>query len=143
VVEIGIDMERFATAEHLASWAGMGPGNYESAGKQRSAATRKGNQTLRTMLVQVAHAAGRTKTYLGAQYRRLAAKRGRKRAAVAVGHSILVIAYHLIQRQEVYQDLGANYFDTQQPEKTKRHLVKRLQNLGYAVSLQPQSPAVA
>jgi len=142
VAEIGIDMERFATAEHLASWAGMVPGNDESAGKQRSGATRKGNQTLRTILVQVAHAAGRTQTYLGAQYRRLAAKRGRKRAAVTVGYSILVIAYHLIQRQDVYKDLGANDFDTQQPEKTKRHLVKRLQTLGYSVSLQPQSPAV-
>jgi transposase len=143
VAEIGIDMERFATAEHLASWAGMVPGNYESAGKQLSGRTRKGNQILRNILVQVAYAAGRTHTYLGAQYRRLAARRGSKRAAVAVGHTILVIAYHLIQRQEVYKDLGANYFDTQQTDKTKQHLVKRLQNLGYQVTLQAQSTAVA
>lgn len=143
VAEIGSDMSRFATADHLASWAGMVPGQHESAGKQRSGRTRAGNQTLRGILIQVAQAAGRTQTYLGAQFRRLAARRGRKRAAVAVAHSILVIAYHLIQRGEVYQDLGVNYFDTQRPEVTKRRLVKRLETLGYQVTLLPQSPAVA
>ncbi len=143
IAEIGIDMERFASAEHLSSWAGMAPGNHESAGKQSSGRTRKGNQTLRGILIQVAHAAGRTQTYLGAQYRRLATRRGKKRAAVAVAHSILVIVYHLIKRGEVYQDLGVNYFDTQRPEATKQRLVKRLEKLGYQVTLLPQSPAAA
>ena len=99
VSEIGTDMSRFPSAEHLAAWAGLAPGNYESGGKTLSASTRKGNRVLRTILVQSAHALARTKTYLAAQYRRLSARRGKKRAAVAVANSILVIAYHLISRQ--------------------------------------------
>lgn len=143
IAEIGIDMTRFASADHLAAWAGMAPGNHQSAGKRLSGRTRKGNQTLRGILIQAAYAASRTRTYLGAQYRRLAARRGRKRAAVAVAHSILRIAFHLISRGQAYQDLGANYFDTQRPEVTQRRLVKRLESLGYQVTLQPHTATVA
>lgn len=142
VSEIGTDMSRFPSAEHLAAWAGLAPGNYESGGKTLSASTRKGNRVLRTILVQSAHALARTKTYLAAQYRRLSARRGKKRAAVAVAHSILVIAYHLISRQEPYRDLGADYFDQQRPESVKKRLVKRLEKLGYQVTLEPV-PVVA
>jgi transposase len=137
VSEIGTDMSRFPSAEHLAAWAGLAPGNYESGGKTLSTSTRKGNRVLRTILVQSAHALARTNTYLAAQYRRLSFRRGKKRAAVAVAHSILVIAYHLISRQESYQDLGADYFDQQKPESVKKRLVKRLEKLGYQVTLEP------
>lgn len=139
VSEIGVDMSRFPSATHLAAWAGLAPGNYESTGKRLSGKTRKGNQTLRSGLMQSAHVASRSRTYLAAQYRRLAARRGKKRATMAVAHSILVIAYHMIQRQEPYRELGANYFDQQRPEATTKRLVKRLENLGYQVALQPQS----
>jgi transposase len=99
VAEIGVDMSRFPTAGHLAAWAGVAPGNHESAGKRLSGKARKGNRALRAALSQAAHAAARTKnTYLSAQYHRLAARRGKKRAILAVAHSILVIAYHLIER---------------------------------------------
>jgi transposase len=101
VAEIGTDMSRFPRADHLASWAGVAPGNYESAGKRASGKTRKGNRFLRTTLVQAAHAAARTKgTDLSAQYRRLAARRGKKRAMLALAHSMLLMAYYMIQRQE-------------------------------------------
>ena len=143
VSEIGIDMNRFPTANHLAAWAGLAPGNYESAGKRLSSKTRRGNRVLRAALVQAAHALTQTKTYLAAQFRRLTPRRGRKRAAVAVAHSILVIAYHLIKRNEPYRDLGANYFDQQRPEAATKSLVKRLERLGYQVSLQPQATAIA
>jgi transposase len=138
LAEIGTDLRRFPSADHLASWAGMVPGNHESAGKRRSGAARKGDPWLRVALVQAAHAAGRTKsTYLGAQYRRLAARRGKKKAAVAVGHSILVIVYHLLTRQIDYQDLGPHYFDERDREGVKRRLVRRLEDLGYAVTVTP------
>lgn len=137
VSEIGVDMDRFPTADHLAAWAGVAPGNNESAGKRRSGRTRKGNKALGAALNQAAHAAARTKnTYLAAQYGRLAARRGKKKAVVAVSHSILVIAYHLIKRHEVYRDLGANYFDQRRPEATAKRLLKRLEQLGYEVAVQ-------
>ena len=123
-------MSRFPSTAHLAAWAGLAPGNHESAGKRLSGKTRKGNQTPRSGLMQSAHVASRSRTYLAAQYRRLA-RRGKKRATMAVAHSILIIAYHIIQRQEPYRELGANYFDSSRPETTTKRLVKRLENLGY------------
>lgn len=144
VSEIGTDMSRFPTADHLAAWAGVSPGNNESAGKRRSGRTRPGNKALRAALNQAAHAVAHTKnTYLAAQYHRLAARRGKKKAVVAVMHSILVIAYHLIQRHEPYQELGGDYFDKQKPEATAKRLVKHLERLGYQVSLQSTSLPVA
>jgi transposase len=145
VAEMGADMSRFPTARHLAAWAGLAPGNYESAGKRRTGRTRKGNQALRQGLIQAAHAAAHTKdTYLAAQYHRLAARRGRKRAIVAVAHSILVIAYCLLSRHEPYRELGGDYFDRLRPEATAKRLVRRLENLGYQITLQaPPQEALA
>ena len=144
VSEIGTDMSRFPSANHLAAWAGVAPGNNESAGKRRSGKTRNGNKPLGVALNQAAHAAAQTKnTYLSAQYHRLAGRRGKKKAIVAVAHSILVIAYHLIQRQEPYRELGGDYFDKRRPEATANRLVKRLEKLGYQVVIQSQPANVA
>jgi transposase len=138
VAEIGVDLTRFPSAKHLAAWAGLCPGNDESAGKRRGGTTRKGSPWLRACLVQAAHAAARTKgTYLAAQYRRLATRRGRARAAVAVAHSILTIVYHLLTEGTVYHDLGGNYFDERDRQAVERRLVHRLEGLGYKVSLDP------
>ena len=135
VSEIGSDMSRFPTADHLAAWAGVAPGNNESAGKRYSGTTRHGDRALTVALVQAAHAAARTRnTYLSAQYHRLAGRRGKKRAIVAVAHSILVISYHIIQRKEPYRDLGGDYFDQRRPEATAKRLLIRLQHLGYDIS---------
>jgi transposase len=135
VAEIGTDMSRFPTFRHLAKWAGLCPGNHESAGKQRTGRTSPGNPWLRAALVQAAQAAGRSLSYLAAQFHRLAARRGKKRAAVAVAHSQLVIAYHLIKESTDYIDLGRNYFDERNREGIKNMLVRRLQNLGYEVDV--------
>jgi transposase len=138
VTEVGVDLSRFPSAGHLASWAGLCPGHHESAGKRHSGRTRHGNPSLRTALVEAAQAAGHTKaTYLSAQFHRLAARRGRKRAAVAVAHSILVIAYHLLSRGTTYQDLGATYFDQRDRWAVERRAVRRLEALGYKVTLDP------
>lgn len=144
VSEIGTDMTRFPTADHLAAWAGVAPGNNQSGGRRRSGRTRQGNKPLGAALNQAAHAAARTKdTYLSAQYHRLARRIGRNKAIMAVAHSILVIAYHLIDRQEPYRELGADYFDKRRPEATAKYLVKRLEKLGYQVSLQSQPLSLA
>jgi transposase len=136
VAEIGTDLGRFPTSGHLASWAGMCPGNDESAGKRRTGTTRKGDQWLRAALIEAAQAAGRSRgTYLGAQYHRLAARRGKKKALVAVGHTILVIAYHLLTEQTEYRDLGPLHFDQRDEPRVTRRLVNRLQALGYTVTL--------
>ncbi len=142
VAEIGTDMGSFPTADHLASWAGMSPGNNESAGKRRSGKTTRGNRWLRTTLVQCAWAASHTKgTYLAAQYRRLAARRGKKRALVAVGHTILVVAYHMQKNKTTYLEPGGDFFERLDPERLTRTLVRRLEKLGHEVTLQPKEDA--
>jgi transposase len=145
IAEIGTDMSRFPDAEHLASWAGMCPGNNESAGKRRSGRTRKGSKWLCKGLVEAAHAAGRSKdTYLSAQFARLRGRRGPKKAAVAVGHSILVIGYHLLTRDEVYADLGGDFYvqlHARHKQAYTNRLIRQLERLGYTVSLQPADAA--
>ncbi len=137
IAELGVDMTRFASAGHAASWAGLTPGKNESAGRNVSSKTSKGNQYLKAILVQAAHTQRRANNYLGAQYRRLARRRGSKRAAVAVAHSILVIAYHLLRNGTRYQERGVDYFDKYDRTRLERTLVKRLEQLGNKVNLQP------
>jgi transposase len=142
VAEIGVDMSVYPDEDHLSSWAGICPGNEESAGKRLRNRTTRKNRWLRRALIEAAWAASRTKqSYLGAQYRRLAARRGKKRALLAVGHTLLVIFYHMLKSDVEYQDLGVEYFDRLEPERLRRYLVKRLEKLGYQVTLKTQDEA--
>src|SRR5215470_3335562 len=144
VTEIGIDMARFETAPRLAAWAGVAPGNDESAGKQRSGKTRKGNRPLRAILTQLAHAAVWTKgTYLSALYQRLAARRGKQRAIIAVAHSIMKSIFYMLSRNVPYHELGANYFDARRRHYTVDRLARRIEHLGYRVHLEPVTAPAA
>jgi len=137
IAETGGDMSKFATAGHLASWAGVCPGNDESAGKRRSGRTTKGSKWLRQTLTESAKAAARTKdTYLAAQYARIRARRGANRATTAVAHSMLIAAWHMLQTGEVYTDPGGDYFQRRDPERATKRLVAQLERLGHTVTLQ-------
>lgn len=142
LAEVGANMQPFATHRHLASWAGMCPGNEQSAGKRRRRRITPGNGWLKRTLTQAAWAASHTKnSYLASQYRRLAGRRGKKRALIAVGHSILVIFYHLMKSQTPYTDLGVDFFDRLEPKRLIRYYVRRLESLGHKVTLETRTAA--
>jgi transposase len=138
IAEIGIDMSRFATPAHLLSWACMCPRNDESAGKRRSTRLRRGGKWLKTTMVQAAWAAVKVKgSYLQAQFHRLRARRGAKKAIIAVAASMLTAAWHMLRNGTEWHDLGAAHFDRADAHKTALRLVRRLQHIGYAVQLTP------
>jgi len=143
--EMGLDMSRFPTAGHLASWAGMCPGVHESAGKRKSGKRREGNKALRRALTEAAHAAARTKkkdrTYLRGQYRRLVVRCGKRKAAVAVGHTILRIAHYLLSHETTYQEQELVYLDERRRARTQQRALDQLKALGYEVTLAPKAPA--
>ena len=140
MAEVGTDMQRFRDAEHLSSWAGVCPGHKESAGKQLNGRARHGNRYVWAALVQAAHGVRRPHTYLGERYRRLKKRRGGKRAALAVGHSILVIYYQMLKTGQEYQEKGEEFFLQKDRGKVERQLVRRLERMGYEVRL-PQPAA--
>ena len=136
IAEIGVDMSRFPTDKHLASWARLCPGNNESAGKRRSGWTGHGNPWLRTTMVEAAWAASRSPDgYYGALYRHLAVRRGKKRAIVAVAHALLVAVYHMLKDGTAHEDLGPDHFDRLNRDALVRRSVRRLERLGYEVSI--------
>ncbi len=143
ISEIGVDMSAFPTPKHLASWAGVCPGNDQSAGKRRSGKTRTGSKWLRATLTESALAAARTKdSYLAAQYQRLRGRGGHSKAVTAAGYSILTAAWHMLQTGELYRDLGNDYFTRQNPDRLTRRLIRQLQALGHHVTLErtPTAP---
>jgi transposase len=138
IAELGTDMSRLASDKHLASWAGVCPGNRQSGGKRFSGATTQGNPYLRAALFEVAWAISHTKDHsLSAQFHRIARRRGKQKAVVAVSHSVLVILYHLHKDNRPYSDRGADYFDQLDRARVERHHVRRLEQLGYTVTLTP------
>ena len=140
LAEIGQDMSRFPTAGHLSSWAGVCPGNNESAGKRRSGKTRKGNQTLKVILTQCARAAtNRKDTFFYAQYQRIAMRRGKKRAILAVAHTMLIAIYYMIKEEKEYEELGAKFYNQFNTEKKANAYIKKLKELGYNVQINAQA----
>lgn len=138
IAEIGTDMSRFPTSRHLASWAGLCPGNNESAGKRRSGKSHRGNRWIRGLMTEIAWAASRTKeSYSSAQYRRLTGHRGKKRALVAVANSLLQAAWHILSQRQGYIELGAQYLETLHRKEIERNLIRRLEKLGHKVILEP------
>jgi transposase len=136
IAELGADMNQFKDASHLCAWAGLCPGNYESAGKKKSSRIRKGNKHLRVTMTQAAWAASRTKnTYLGAKYRALIPRKGKKRAIIAIGRKMLVISYHILKSRIPFNELGIDFLDKLEPERKARYHEKRLEELGYHVVL--------
>ena len=140
IAEVGADLTRFPTPAHLASWAKFAPGVKESAGRKKgNGATGHGNRYLARVLGEAAVSVGRTDTFLGERYRRIARRRGKKKAIVAVGRSILVIVWHLLGDDNAhFRDLGSDYYDSRiNPERKKRNHIRELQALGYKVTLEP------